>query len=279
MSHKVFDSDFANDIRTQYTDALRRGEDSCNVTQQLIIDYDMELLDDDDAPIFWLSLADVQWDMGRLEETVKCKALDYIEKELDQLTDQSSEMIHAEMKTNALTALRNKLSSAQPPKKQIRQYRLYHTDWKIGDVFAYRLSSDDTDHSDYHDMYMYFIVKDTDIWHPGHTIPVVYVYWTISEQLLSLDQIQQYEYLPQFYKPVAYKNNPGLSMKYSLALIFTSARTVPKKRLTYLGNMEEVRLIDGEDPNAYHVGWKNFDKYMIENYLSWYNPKMNYQKG
>ena len=64
--NKVFDSDFANDIRTQYTDALRRGEDSCNVTQQLIIDYDMELLDDDDAPIFWLSLADVQWDMGRL---------------------------------------------------------------------------------------------------------------------------------------------------------------------------------------------------------------------
>lgn len=258
---KFFDSDLADDVRNLYIDALRRGKDSCDVTKQLIIDFEVELLDDDDAPIFWFSLADVQWDMGRLDELVKHNALYHIEKELQSQRTPD--------KIIALIGLRDKLLSPQSVMKKVKQYRLYHTDWKIGDVFAYCLDSDGTDYPDYHNMYMYFVVKGTDTWHPGHTIPVVYVYWTISKLLLSLDQIQKHEYLPQFYKPIAYENNPAMSKKYSLALICTSARIIPKKRLTYLGNIENIKMIGSEDPSAYHVTWKRFDKYMIENFLSW----------
>lgn len=67
---KIFDSDLADEVRNLYIDALRRGKESCDVTKQLIFDYEAALLDDDDATIFWLSLANAQWDMGRLEDTV-----------------------------------------------------------------------------------------------------------------------------------------------------------------------------------------------------------------
>lgn len=266
---KFFDSDLADDVRNQYIDALRRGKDSCDVTKQLIIDFEVELLDDDDAPIFWFSLADVQWDMGRLEDTVKHNALAHIEKRLESQGSQDNATACTEMTIKALIGFRDKLSSPQPSQKQIKQYRLYHTAWKIGDVFAYCLDCDAADYLDYHNMYMYFVVKGTDTWHPGHTIPVVYVYWVISKQLLSLDQIQTREYLPQFYKPIAYENNPAMSKKYSLALICTSEKSIPKKRLAYLGKIENIKFIGSEDPSAYHVAWKNFDKYMIENILSW----------
>ena len=262
---KVFDSDLADEVRNLYIDALRRGKEGCDVTKQLIFDYESALLDDDDAPIFWLALADVQWDMGRLDELVKQNALVHIDKELQ--IQRSLE------KTIALTGLRDKLSSPQPVMKKVKQYSFYHTDWKIGDVFAYRLDCDSTDYPDYRNMYMYFVVKGTDTWHPGHTIPVVYVYWTISKLLLSLGQIQKHEYLPQFYKPIVYENNPAMSKKYSLALICTSARIIPKKRLTYLGNIENIKMIGSEDPSAFHVAWKRFDKYMVENYLNWDNHR------
>lgn len=262
---KVFDSDLADDVRNLYIDALRRGQDSCDVTKQLIMDFEAELMDDDNAPIFWFSLADIQWDMGRLEELVKHNALNHIEIELQ--SQRTPEI------TIVLIGLRDKLSSPQPVMKKVKPYRLYHTDWKIGDVFACCLDCDVADYPDYHNMYMYFVVKGTDTWHPGHTIPVVYVYWVISKQLLSLDQIQAREYLPQFYKPIAYEKNPSMSKKYSLALICTSERSIPKKRLTYLGRLENIKMIGSEDPSAYHVAWKNFDKYMLENFLNWDNHR------
>lgn len=266
---KIFDSDLADEVRNLYIDALRRGKESCDITKQLIFDYEAALLDDDDAPIFWLSLANTQWDMGRLEDTVKHNALVHIEKRLENQESQDNTTACTEMTVKALIGFRDKLSSPQPPQKQVKQYRLYHTDWKIGDVFAYRLDCDSTDYPDYHNMYMYFVVKGTDTWNPGHTIPVVYVYWTISKQLLSLDQIQKKEYLPQFYKPFVYEHNPVMSKKYSLALICTSARIIPKKKMTYLGNIENIQVIGSEDPSAYHVAWKRFDKYMVENYIAW----------
>lgn len=113
--------------------------------------------------------------------------------------------------------------------------------------------------------------KIRDVWHPGHTIPVVYVYWVTSKELLSLDCLQKQEYLPQFYAPIAYRNNPGMKRKYSLALLCTSARAIPKKKLTYLGNVGCIKTFDNDDLNAYPVAWKDFDKYMIKNYVAWTN--------
>ena len=271
MDQLSYGSDLGKDVRIQYIDALRRGKDSTEATNQLIADYEPSLFDEEDAPRFWFALADVQWNLGRLEETVKHHALVYIEKELECAKLPTSDAVCIDIPINVLTMLKQKLSSPQPPQKKIKQYRLYHTDWKKGDVFAYCLNCADTDYPDFHNRYVYFVVKDTETWHPGHTIPVVYVYWVTSKELLSLDCLQKQEYLPQFYAPIAYRNNPGMKRKYSLALLCTSARAIPKKKLTYLGNVGCIKTFDNDDLNAYPVAWKDFDKYMIKNYVAWTN--------
>ena len=35
--------------------------------------------DEDDAPVFWFAMADMQWNYGRLQEEVKNKALYYLD--------------------------------------------------------------------------------------------------------------------------------------------------------------------------------------------------------
>lgn len=271
MDQLSYGSDLGKDVRIQYIDALRSGKDSTEATNQLIADYEPSLFDEEDAPRFWFALADVQWNLGRLEETVKHHALVYIEKELECAKLPTSDAVCIDIPINVLTMLKQKLSSPQPPQKKINQYRLYHTDWKKGDVFAYCLNCADTDYPDFHNRYVYFVVKDTETWHPGHTISVVYVYWVTSKELLSLDCLQKQEYLPQFYAPIAYRNNPGMKRKYSLALLCTSARAIPKKKLIYLGNVGCIKTFDNDDLNAYPVAWKDFDKYMIKNYVAWTN--------
>lgn len=269
LKHTSYDSDLGEDVRNQYIDALRRGQDSTKATNQLIADYEPALFDEEDAPRFWFALADVQWDLGRLEETVKRNALAYIKKELEYAGTQTGNAARTDGSANVLTMLQQKLSSHQPQQKKIKQYRLYHTDWKKGDVFAYCLNCKDTDYPDFHNRYVYFVVKGTETWHPGHTIPVVYVYWIASKELLSLDDLQNQAYLPQFYTPIAYRNHPELEKLYSLALLCTSARIIPQKRLAFLGHIENMKMLENEQSGPYQVAWKNFDKYMIKNYMVW----------
>lgn len=77
------------------------------------------------------------------------------------------------------------------------------------------------------------------------------------------------EYIPQFYVPDVYKNNPELKKKYALMLLNTSAKIIPEKNLTYLGNMQKIERINGEDENPYCVAWKQFETYMVDNFTSW----------
>ena len=271
LSRKICDVDLVEDVRAQYIDALRRGKDGIEATSQLVADYESALLDGEDAPRFWFALAEVQWALGRLEEAVKRNALACIEKQLEYAGTQAGDVLCADLSANVLMQLEQKLLSPQPQQKKIKPYHLYYTDWKMGDVFSYRLNCEDTDHPDFHNRYVYFAVKGTEIWWPGHLIPVVYVYWIVSKELLGLERLQEIAFLPQFYQPVAYQNHPGMKRLYALAMLCTSARVIPKKKLIYLGNVGSVQAVDNEQPEAYPMAWKRFDQYMIENYMAWEN--------
>lgn len=96
----------------------------------------------------------------------------------------------------------------------------------------------------------------------------------LEQKLLSpqpQQKKQEIAFLPQFYQPVAYQNHPGMKRLYALAMLCTSARLIPKKKLIYLGNVGSVQAVDNEQPEAYPMAWKRFDQYMIENYMAWEN--------
>lgn len=267
----LYQDDLAKDVQDHYKDQLHRGKAGATVTQELEAQYQEALSDAEDAPIFWFALADTQWNLGRLEETVKIQALKYLESGID-LRRWNADPAGFRKRTQVLEALRKKLLSAQPPEKKISQYRLYYCQWELGDVYAYRLSSEYAKETGADGKYLFFIKVGEKIWHPGHRIPVVYFYWKISDRILHLDELEELSYIPQFFSPEAYKRSPQRAVKYSLALLNTSAKAIPQKQLTYMGNVGKPERMTNEDPNPYPVSWKDFEKYIVDNFRAWGCP-------
>ena len=72
---KLYQDDLAEEVRTYYKDQLRRGKKGTDITQELILKNSDVLSDEDEASVFWFALADTQWSLGRLENSVKMNAL------------------------------------------------------------------------------------------------------------------------------------------------------------------------------------------------------------
>ena len=107
-------------------------------------------------------------------------------------------------------------------------------------------------------------------WYPGHVVPVVYFYKKVDNVLSDITSLSNIDFIPQFYKPIAYKNNPGMKKQYLLTLLNTSSRAIPKNQLTFLGNVGNIKRVDNEDLNSYNVNWKRFETYMIDNFKAWF---------
>ncbi len=91
----------------------------------------------------------------------------------------------------------------------------------------------------------------------------------MADCLLGISDIQALEYIPQFFTPRAYKNNPNRRIQYMLSILSTSSRAVPRRNLTFIGHLKNVKRMSNEDCNSYQVSWKNFEKYIIDDFQAW----------
>ena len=265
----LYQDDVALDVRDYYKDQLHRGKEGEQITQELIAQNSDILEDPDDGPVFWLALADVQWKMGRLENVVKQNALNIIDENVDLMRWQHEEPGCVKKRLHMLSELKEKLLSPQPEMKKVSQYRLFHCNWKKGDVYAYQMLGDYAKEKGFFEKYVFFVKMDERTWHPGHTVPVVYFYCMISDVLVETKELKQAGYMPQVYAPQAYINNPKLKKRYRLTLLNTSMKVIPKKNLIYMGNIGNVDEIDEKTLTPYAVEWKEFEEYIIQNILEW----------
>jgi DNA-binding TFAR19-related protein (PDSD5 family) len=266
---KLYQDDIAEDVREQFKDLLHRGKTTEEITKQMIDEYSDIIGDPDDGPVFWFALADTQWNLGRLMPEVSERALELLARGCDLAKWHKEDPKLVALREKVLEELQQKLNTKQPPEKKMSQYRLYKCDWKIGDVFAYQLNSEYAKDNNFYQKYIYFVKVQEMQWHPGHIVPRVYFYKKLDDVMSSIDTLNNIAYIPQFYKPIAYENNPNRKKKYLLTLLNTSERVIPKKQLTFLGNIKEVKRVEDEDLNSYEVGWDRFETYMIDNFITW----------
>lgn len=136
----LYSDDTALDVREDYKDILGDGTSEPEATKRLIDQWKSELSDPDVAPVFWLALADVQWNLGRLQEKVNQEALKVIKNGSDLIKWQSDKKQEIKRK-KVLERLSSKLHTAQPVEKKIKKRYIDSTDWFIGDVYSFRLQS------------------------------------------------------------------------------------------------------------------------------------------
>lgn len=266
---RLYQDDIAEEVRDYYKDQLHRGKTGKEITQELIAQNEYTISDPDDAPVFWFALADTQWNLGRLEDFVREQALHHIRDGHDVKRWAAEDLRGAKTRAKTLEELKQKLLSPQPAEKRMSQYKLYRCEWKIGDVYAYQLVGDYAKENGMFGKFLYFIKVDEAVWHPGHIVPVVYFYWITGDKLLSLEELKNVDYIPQFFIPEVYKKDPKRQRLYLVELLSTSLRVIPNKQLTFIGNLRKIKRVDNEDPNSYKVSWKDFERYIINNFKTW----------
>lgn len=275
----LYANDSTCDIRGDYVDKLKRGKTNEKATKELI-DANRDIVGDtEEEPLFWFALADTQWSYGRLLPEVKEKALFYLsqDKELERWKESGQKQQNAWKKT--LDTLKEKLGSPQPPAKKVSKYRLYRCKRKLGDVFAYRFTSGYSKEKGFEGKYVVFRKVSEDTWWPGHIVPVVQIYKWIGGDIPSIDKLSDFDLLPVFYSPSAFKKFPNKTLEYKIKLISESEKVIPKGNLIFLGNLSGDDLIpfQGHDywTGYYAVGWESskyntkFEHYIIDMYLAW----------
>ena len=290
----LYQDDIAEDVRDYYKDQLHRGKSGAEITQELLKRNDLS--DDlDDEPIFWFALADTQWNLGRLEDFVKKQALYHIHQGCDIKRWEEESPKEAKIRAKVLSDLEQKLLSPQPAEKKISQYRLYHCKWNMGDTFAYQLESDMAKEKGLLGRYILLQKVDERVWHPGHTVPIVYIKITDGKNLpLNLEEYNRMEYVQISFtkyedrflpidgrrprEDIAEKSRLnyevdefGLLPQYRVILLTTSKRSIPSK-LIYLGNFAEAvcpskEFIPHSEFNISFVQWREFETAIISRYF------------
>jgi hypothetical protein len=133
----IFSDDVACDIRDDYRELLEDGVEDEDASARIVEKY--KHLDQDEAHVLWLALAAAQAALGRLDDSVRDRALTIIDEGtgLELWAEAGSEKL-AKRKA-ALAKLRDTLTG--PPKRRsaVRTPWAHVTDLVPGDVLAFRL--------------------------------------------------------------------------------------------------------------------------------------------
>nr|MCR4650433.1 hypothetical protein [Lachnospiraceae bacterium] len=117
----LYQDDIAEDVKVRYEENLRKGLSGTEITKILIEENEYILDDAEEASVFWFALADTQWKFGRLEDSVKNKAIACLEEGTNlKIWEESEEPKAYKKRQEVLNALKERLLSEQPPEKKIR---------------------------------------------------------------------------------------------------------------------------------------------------------------
>lgn len=285
---ELYQNDTSLDVKDEFEELYRTGNTVRDITDKLTEDYKSIMGDMDEEPLFWLALADTQWNLGVLLPDVKEKALYWIDKGSDLLNCRTIDMSTTAKRRKILDELKTKLLSPQPPVKKTVKKSVYKCQWKLGDVFAYRLESDLAKERGLYGRYFLIQKIDEGIWHPGHIVPIVYVKITKDTDLPSnVEEYNQLEYVQTWFtkyedrflpidmrrpqEDIAEKSKInyqvdeyGFLPQYRAELLNTSKRAIPTK-LIYVGNFANAvrpqrEFIPHSKENIVTVSWKQFDE-------------------
>lgn len=136
----LYQDDMACCIKDEYMNRLSIGQSNIVATQEMIKENHYLIQDNDDCPIFWFALADVQWRYGRLLPEVKDKAIKHIQSGID-LERWKDNKVQYNKRKQVLKSLLEKLNSPQPVERKVPTRICHKSIWKNGDILLYQLNS------------------------------------------------------------------------------------------------------------------------------------------
>jgi hypothetical protein len=134
----LFSDDTARDVRDVWRTALMDGLDDESATARVLRELAGTFEDEDNAVTSWLALAASQMESGRLQPTIRDRALQIIEAggDIDRWRTQSAAL--ARKREQVLQDLSEKLRGPQPARKTLKPPKPRLTRLEVGDVVHLR---------------------------------------------------------------------------------------------------------------------------------------------
>lgn len=137
----LYQDDVSLDVRDEYINFLKVGMNNREATKMLIENY-VDIMDEEEIPLFWFALADTQWKYGRLLAEVKEKAISYIDAGTDLKHWEEDERQY-KRRQKVLKELKDKLNSKQPQEKKVTKLTTQKANWEIGDILLYQILNEE----------------------------------------------------------------------------------------------------------------------------------------
>ena len=130
---RITEFPFLYDLKTEYPQLRREGCSREEAVKTLMERYNTELTigAEDDGLLFWVGLADAQYQLKELSEEVAGKALEA----LDRIQETDWDVCKGDLERR-----RKKYAQAPMPERKVGKPRPpFCCDWKFGDTYAYQL--------------------------------------------------------------------------------------------------------------------------------------------
>jgi excisionase family DNA binding protein len=135
----IFSDDTASDVRSEYREMLEDQVPDVEATQRVIEAY--QHLDIDEQHVLWLALAAAQFQVGRLENDIKARALEVIDGDVGLGLWEEAGPKELAQRRAALSKLREQITGSQPARKTLRRPWHHETDLQPGDVLSFTAAS------------------------------------------------------------------------------------------------------------------------------------------
>jgi hypothetical protein len=231
----LYANDLAVEIKNYYIEKLQLGYDNQESLRLTLEQYEGCFYSkDEDMTDYWLVMADTQWVLGRLDDSVKNKAIDIIENDEDLIHYAYDQCLYDGRK-EVLRNLLERLKSPQPEPKKIKKLELYICPWKVNDAYALQMKGKDAANAGIENRWLIIIKIDEKYIKPGHIMPIVRFKLTKSDRLPeTLSDINELPYFMLYNVKglIIYKSFIWIEKKKAMSKVL--------KRLIYLGNFDFV---------------------------------------
>ena len=267
---KLYENDLALDLKEEYIEKLKSGIENKEALEQIKQEYKEEIEDNDEETVFWMVLADTMWNLGKMTDEVKNKALQSIKKDLKKWEQESENSKDIVKREKELEKLKNKLNSEMPKEKKFRQQNPNKIKnkyiWNIGDIYAYQLKGEKAKKLGLYGRYLLFRKVGEGKNEAKNSVAIVYIQITDTDILpRSKEEIARLEY-------VIISNEGNVKHEYIVEL-YRVTQKVYKEDLIYIGNFDNLPTPKDEyrDQNSQNVDilpWYFIETHFLDNMIN-----------
>lgn len=256
---RFYDNQITFDTNKEYCSLLHVTESNEEALQK-IMEYKKNIIEDKDKDfLFWVALADAQWEYGRLVDDVKNKAIEYIEKD-ERLKKWEIEV----------EEIKEKLNKKQPKERDVYKRVCLKANWKVGDFLLCQIKNEELKEHKWYEKYILLQVISMQIskidFLPTNKYcdeeEIVVLYNWIGDKQIDLNKISELELV--FFKDE--ERSYGKELKL-IGLYHLTKEELNKVNIKVIKN--DINNLNADKitrkyPYMYRYNIYNFDSVVIE---------------